>query len=88
MSADRLVKIPLSLEKSTRYCQQLARRRAGNFYFAFLTLPKRDRRDMSILYAYMRHCDDIGDEPDHPIPERKEQLRQWRETVDDVLSRV
>ncbi|MCA9039376.1 MAG: squalene/phytoene synthase family protein, partial [Planctomycetaceae bacterium] len=62
MSADQPTTTPLTIEQSAQYCQRLSRRRAGNFYFAFLTLPKPDRQDMSILYAFMRHCDDIGDE--------------------------
>ncbi|QDU79339.1 All-trans-phytoene synthase [Polystyrenella longa] len=86
MPADQVTPPPLTLEQSARYCQQLTRRRAGNFYFAFLTLPKPDRRDMSILYAFMRHCDDIGDDPDKTIEARRTELEQWRTVTNAALA--
>lgn len=54
---------PAVLRESYRFCDRLARREARNFYCSFLLLPPDRRRSMSALYAYMRHSDDLADEP-------------------------
>lgn len=68
-------------QASFRYCQQLARKTAKNFYFSFLTLPADVRRDMCALYAYMRVCDDLGDDTSIPLEERRGLLAEWRHSV-------
>ncbi|QDT66152.1 All-trans-phytoene synthase [Calycomorphotria hydatis] len=73
------------LAESYRHCVKLARRRAGNFYFSFLTLPRQLRHEMCALYAYMRECDDIADDEAVPIDVRRERLQTWRAEVADAL---
>ncbi len=73
------------LAESYRVCQSLARRTGQNFYWSFLTLPRALRRDMSVLYAFMRHTDDLGDNPDLSLDCRREQLQIWREEVQQAL---
>lgn len=51
------------------YCRRITRRAAGNFYYAFITLPRRRRRAMYAAYAYCRLCDDLSDD-DLPIDEK------------------
>jgi phytoene synthase len=53
----------LSLEQSYSYCRRVARRRARNFYYAFVLLERPQRHAMCALYAFMRRCDDLSDEP-------------------------
>ena len=57
------MKMDRSLEASYRFCGDLARREARNFYCAFLLLPPAKRRSMCALYAFLRHTDDLADEP-------------------------
>lgn len=65
-------------------CRHITRSAAKNFYYAFLVLP-RDRRDaLCAVYAFMRHADDICDEPGLPFEERQQKLEAWR----DALHRV
>ena len=52
-----------SLQSSYRFCGTVARRQARNFYYAFLLLPPAQRRSMCALYAFLRHTDDLADEP-------------------------
>jgi len=52
-----------SLEESYAHCVQVARRRARNFYYAFVLLDRARRQSMCALYAFMRRCDDLSDEP-------------------------
>ncbi len=73
------------LDDSYRLACRLTRRTARNFYFSFLTLPRELRRDMCVLYAYMRHTDDLGDDDSLPIDERKALLRAWEGKVRSAL---
>ena len=52
-----------TLEESYRYCRGVARTRAKNFYYSFLLLDKPQRDAMCAIYAFMRYCDDLSDEP-------------------------
>lgn len=70
-----------ALAQSYRYCERIARRRARNFYYSFLLLPRAKREAMCAVYAFMRFCDDLSDEPGASI----EPLRQWRQTLDRTL---
>ena len=44
-------------------CRGITRAQAKNFYYGFLVLPKRKRQALSAVYAFMRRCDDIADDP-------------------------
>jgi phytoene synthase len=59
-------------------CRQITRTTARNFYYGFLVLP-RDRRDaLSAVYAFMRHCDDLSDDPGLTRRQREDRLSEWR----------
>lgn len=70
--------------ESYRFCDHLARREARNFYPSFLLLPADRRRSMCALYAFMRHTDDIADEPGTPEGKRSA-LEAWREEMGRAL---
>ncbi|MBL8227100.1 MAG: phytoene/squalene synthase family protein [Bryobacterales bacterium] len=53
----------ITLEASYEWCRQVARTRAANFYYSFLLLDKPRRDAMCAIYAFMRICDDLSDEP-------------------------
>ncbi len=52
-----------ALEASYRFCRSVAKSRAKNFYYSFLLLEKPQRDAMCAIYAFMRHCDDLSDDP-------------------------
>jgi phytoene synthase len=58
-------------------CRGITRARAKNFYYGFLVLPKRKRQALSAVYAFMRHCDDIADDPGLWARDRKQKLDAW-----------
>jgi 15-cis-phytoene synthase len=66
-----------ALARSYRYCEEVARREAGNFYPAFLLLPAPRRRAMCALYTFMRIADDLSDEQ-APLLVKRQQLADWR----------
>lgn len=72
------------LEASYRYCGEIARREARNFYHAFRLLPPEPRRAMCALYAFMRHADDLAD-GDESAAEKETALVAWRRDLDDAL---
>ena len=78
----------LSLTASRRWCCRRARRTAANFYFSFLTLPRRQRVDMCVLYAFMRITDDLGDNQNLSAADRLLALSRWEADVDSALEQA
>lgn len=58
-------------------CRGIARSQAKNFYYAFLALPAHKRNALCAIYAFMRHADDISDDPGLSLQQRQQQLRDW-----------
>jgi phytoene synthase len=79
------VKTDRALAESYRFCVALARREARNFYYAFLLLPRSRRRSMCALYAFMRHTDDLADEPG-TAEAKARALDDWRRALDAALA--
>ncbi len=77
---------PELLEKSYAYCRNIAKKRAKNFYYSFLLLEKQQRDAMCAIYAFMRECDDLSDDP---ATNDKVKLRlavtEWRLHLDRAL---
>jgi phytoene synthase len=71
-----------TLEDSYAYCRRVARTRARNFYYAFVLLSREQRNAMCAVYAFMRHCDDLSDEPGANLAA----IEQWRVALDEALS--
>ncbi len=67
-----------AVEASYQHCRGVARSRAKNFYYSFLLLPKTHRNAMCAVYAFMRYCDDLSDEPGAS----REPLERWRRALD------
>lgn len=72
---------PPQLVMAYSVCKGITRTAAKNFYYAFLVLPRRKREALCAVYAFMRRCDDITDEPSHSLPERRQKLDAW---LDDL----
>ena len=62
-------------------CRGVARAQAKNFYYAFLALPRQKRDALCAVYAFMRHADDISDDPGLDMEQRSVQLRAWMESL-------
>ena len=74
------------LEHAHAVCRGVTRRAARNFYYAFLVLPREKCDALCAVYAFMRHCDDLCDEPRVPLAERRARLEIWRQTMQQVLA--
>jgi 15-cis-phytoene synthase len=58
--------------------QGITRRSASNLAQAFIMLPREKRDSMAVLYAFCRQVDDVADEDDLPVSDRRERLAAWR----------
>jgi 15-cis-phytoene synthase len=75
---------PPQLVMAYSVCKGITRTAAKNFYYAFLVLPRRKREALCAVYAFMRRCDDIADDPALALPDRRQKLDTWL----DALHRV
>jgi 15-cis-phytoene synthase len=70
-----------AIEQSYDYCRRVARSRAKNFYYSFLLLSGQQRKAMCAIYAFMRYCDDLSDEPGAS----REAIERWRAGMENAL---
>jgi phytoene synthase len=70
-----------AVERSYVYCRKVARSRARNFYYSFVLLSKPQRAAMCAIYAFMRYCDDLSDEPGAT----RSAIERWRADLDAAL---
>jgi len=71
-----------TLAESYAFCRRVARTRAKNFYYSFVLLPREQRNAMCAIYAFMRYCDDLSDEPGASL----QPLERWRCALVDALA--
>ena len=72
---------PPQLVMAYSVCKGITRSAAKNFYYAFLVLPRRKREALCAVYAFMRRCDDITDDPNLSLPERRQKLDAWLDAL-------
>lgn len=72
---------PPQLVMAYSVCKGITRQNAKNFYYGFLVLPRRKREALCAVYAFMRRCDDIADDPRLSPPERRQQLDTWLDAL-------
>ena len=70
-----------AIDRSYEYCRHVARSRAKNFYYSFVLLSTQQRKAMCAIYAFMRYCDDLSDEPGA----NRAAIDRWRSELDDAL---
>jgi len=71
-----------ALENSYSHARRTTRNRAKNFYYAFVLLDRQRRDSLCSIYAFMRHCDDLSDEPGATAAA----LDRWRAEMADALA--
>jgi 15-cis-phytoene synthase len=76
------------LKMAYAVCRGVARSQAKNFYYAFLALPSEKRDALCAVYAFMRHADDLADEPGLPLEQRRSQLVAWADAIRDAAAGI
>src|SRR6202011_3556145 len=72
---------PPQLAMAYSVCRGITRSSAKNFFYAFLVLPRRKREALCAVYAFMRCCDDITDDSSLSLPERRQKLDTWLDSL-------
>ncbi len=70
------------LEQSWAHCRAIAKKRARNFYYSFILLPAEKKNAMCAMYAFMRYCDDLSDEPGAT----RSAIDRWRDSLNAALA--
>src|SRR5579862_5219684 len=75
-----------------RYCEDMARREAANFYWGFIALPRQQRTSIYALYDFARQVDDDADldgrsSRDERLEHHRRRLRDTRpgDSTDPVM---
>src|SRR5215469_2478917 len=63
---DRPERPALDRREAELFCQRMARREAGNFYWGFVSLPRAQRVAIYALYDFARQVDDEADAAGRP----------------------
>ncbi|MEO8373333.1 MAG: phytoene/squalene synthase family protein [Candidatus Solibacter sp.] len=71
----------VTLDQSYLYCRNVARSRAKNFYYSFVLLSSQQRKAMCAIYAFMRYCDDLSDEPGAS----RTAVERWQADMEEAL---
>jgi phytoene synthase len=71
-----------ALEHSYTHCRAVAKQRARNFYYSFILLPPEKKNAMCAMYAFMRYCDDLSDEPGAT----SSAIDRWRDALTAALA--
>jgi phytoene synthase len=69
------------LARAYRACARTTRRTARNFYLAFLSLPRAQRRAIYALYAFCREADDCADDDSDDLATRRTGLEELRDRL-------
>jgi len=72
----------IGLEESYAHCRAVAKARARNFYYSFVLLDGDRKNAMCAVYAFMRYCDDLSDEPGST----RSAMERWRGALEDALA--
>ncbi len=70
------------LAASYAHCRAVAKSRAKNFYYSFVLLDDDRRNAMCAIYAFMRYCDDLSDEPGAT----RTAMERWRAELSEALA--
>ena len=53
----------------------------SNLALAFISLGRERRRDITVFYAFCRVIDDVADDMNLPVDEKRRRLTEWRECL-------
>ncbi|MBV8055581.1 MAG: presqualene diphosphate synthase HpnD [Deltaproteobacteria bacterium] len=74
----------LTREGDYAHCAEVTRRASSNFYYAFMLLPRAQRRALYSVYAFCRFVDDVAD--GDGINNAAAILARWREELNNVFA--
>lgn len=82
-TGSRMIQRSTILEQAYTFCENVTKRYAKNFYYAFRTLPHDKRQAIYTVYAFCRYCDDLADNI-QPVEDRDRKLHQIRREIQSI----
>jgi 15-cis-phytoene synthase len=73
----------MSVDAAYAEVERLTRRRARNFAYGIMVLPRSKRRAIAAIYAFARRVDDVAD-GDLPVAEKRAQLETLRAALNQT----
>jgi phytoene synthase len=73
----------MTADRAYAEVERITRRRARNFAYGIMVLPREKRRAIAAIYAFARRVDDIAD-GDLPRAEKRAALESLRAALDDL----
>jgi 15-cis-phytoene synthase len=73
------------LDDAERFCRDMARREAKNFYWGFISLPYEQRMAIYALYDFARQVDDEADGAGAHVPDLGGRLSRQRDRISSCL---
>jgi phytoene synthase len=73
------------VEEAFRYCRDITRHRARNFYYGLKLTPEPHRSALYSIYAWMRRADDLVDSADADADDRRQAIEAFRAETDGAL---
>jgi phytoene synthase len=73
----------MRLDEAYAEVERITRRRARNFAYGIMVLPKPKRRAIAAVYAFARRVDDLADDPDMAVDEKRRGLDELRAALDE-----
>ncbi len=74
------------LDRAYRFCRDVTRRRARNFYYGLKLTPQPQRSALYSVYAWMRRADDLVDNAQKITDDLRRDIAVFRATTDAALS--
>lgn len=74
----------VSVKDAHKRIAEQVRGASTSFYWAMRLLPKERRQAIFAVYAFCREVDDIADDDDVSLEERRVGLKKWREEIDRI----
>ncbi|MGH3041029.1 MAG: phytoene/squalene synthase family protein [Gaiellaceae bacterium] len=74
----------MKVEEAYAEVSRITRREARNFAWGIAVLPRPKRLAVAALYAFARRVDDIADEGERPVEERRRELEACRAAVESL----
>src|SRR5262245_61915583 len=73
----------ITAERAYAEVERLTRKRARNFAYGIMLLPKPKRRAIAAVYAFAREVDDVADDSAIPARERRERLERLHLAIEE-----
>ena len=73
-------------DQAYRFCRNVTRRRARNFYYGLKLTPQPQRSALYAVYAWMRRADDLVDNAPKITDDLRREIAAFRITTDEALS--